>query len=78
MGFKKPLDLNAVVHQISAAGRELTSPYNDGFTQWEIKKELYQIKFLLDDIIERSGKFTGEEEFLKEESQKRVINILKR
>jgi hypothetical protein len=78
MGFKKPLDLNTVVHQISTAGRELTSPYNDGFTQWEIKKELYQIKFLLDDIIERSGAFTGEEEFLKEESQKRVINILKR
>ena len=78
MGFKKPLDLNMVCHQISAAGRELHSPYNDGFTQWEIKKELYHIKFLLDDIIERSGAFTGEDEFLKEESQKRVINILKR
>jgi hypothetical protein len=78
MGFKKPLDLNMVCHQISAAGRELHSHYNDGFTQWEIKKELYHIKFLLDDIIEKSGKFTGEEEFLKEESQRKVINILKR
>jgi hypothetical protein len=78
MGFKKPLELSTVVYQISAAGRELTSPYNDGFTQWEIKKELYYIKFLLDDIIERSGTFNGEEEFLKEESQKRMINILKR
>ena len=78
MGFKKPLDLTTVVHQINTAGRELHSPYNDGFTQWEIKKELYYIKFLLDDIIERSGKFTGEEEFLKEESQRKMINILKR
>jgi len=78
MGFKKPLDLNTVVHQISAAGRELNSSVNDGFTQWEIKKELYNIKFLLDDIIERSGKFTGEDEFLKEESQKKMIDILKR
>jgi len=78
MGFKKPLELSTVVYQISAAGRELTSPYNDGFTQWEIKKDLYYIKFLLEDIIERSGTFTGEEEFLKEESQKRMINILKR
>jgi len=32
---------------------------------------------MLDDIIESSGKFTGEEEFLKEESQRKVINILK-
>ena len=78
MGFKKPLELSTVVYQISAAGRELNSPYNDGFTQWEIKKELYYIKFLLDDIIERSGTFNGEEEFLKEEFQKRMINILKR
>jgi hypothetical protein len=78
MGFKKPVDLASVVGQISAAGRELNSAYNDGFNQWEIKKELYHIKFLLDDIIDRSGKFTGEEEFLKEESQKKMINILKR
>jgi hypothetical protein len=78
MGFKKPLDLNIVVQQISAAGRELNSSVNDGFNQWEIKKDLYQIKFLLDEIIERSGPFTGEEEFLKEESQKRIVNILKR
>jgi len=78
MGFKKPLELSTIVYQISAAGRELNSPYNDGFTQWEIKKDLYYIKFLLEDIIERSGTFTGEEEFLKEESQKRMINILKR
>jgi hypothetical protein len=78
MGFKKPLDLNIVVQQIRAAGRELNSAYNDGFNKWEIKKELYQIKFLVDDIIEKSGSFTGEEDFLKEESQKRMINILKR
>lgn len=78
MGFKKPLELSTVVQQIRAAGRELSSPYNDGFNQWEIKKDLYYIKFLLEDIIERSGTFTGEEEFLKEESQKRMINILKR
>lgn len=78
MGFKKPLELSTVVQLIRAAERELSSPYNDGFNQWEIKKDLYYVKFLLDDIIERSGTFTGEEEFLKEESQKRMINILKR
>jgi hypothetical protein len=78
MGFKKPLDLNMVCHQIRVAGRELHSPYNDEFTQWEIKKELYHIKFMLDDIIESSSKFTDEDEFLKEESQKKIIDILKR
>jgi hypothetical protein len=78
MGFKKPLDLNSVLQQIRAAEREVNSSYNDGFIKWEIKKELYHIKFLLDELLLRSDKFTGEEEFLKEESQKMMINILKR
>jgi len=78
MGFKKPLDLSSVLQQIRAAEREVNSSYNDGFIKWEIKKELYHIKFLLDELLVRSDKFTGEEEFLKKESQKMMINILKR
>lgn len=78
MGFKKSLDLYSIHHQIYMAGIEINSPYNDGFNAWEIKKDLYKIKFLLDSIIHQSSKFTGEEEFLEEESKKNVINILKR
>ena len=60
------------------AGIEINSPYNDGFNAWEIKKDLYKIKFLLDNIIHQSSTFAGEQEFLEEESKKNVINILKR
>lgn len=77
MGFKKPIDYNSVNHQIYMAGVELYSPYNDGFTQWEIKKDLYKVKWLVDAILKDSGKFNDEEEFLKEHEKDVVWRTLK-
>jgi hypothetical protein len=70
MGFRKPMDYNSVHHQVYMAGVELHSPYNDGYTQWAIKQDLYRIKWLVDAILKDSGEFAGEEEFLKEHEQK--------
>ena len=72
MGFRKPMDYNSVQHQIYIAGVELNSPRNDGFVQWEIKKDLYKLKFLLDQILERSPEFVDEQEFLAEQSKKQM------
>lgn len=77
MGFKKPMDYNQVSHQIYMAGVELHSSYNDGFTQWEIKKDLYKIKWLLDQIMAESSTFVDEEEFLKENEQRVMWRTLK-
>jgi hypothetical protein len=76
MGFKKPLDYNSVNHQIYMAGVELSSAYNDGFTQWEIKKDLYKLKWLLDSIIKSSPTFTEEEQFISEHEKKIVWRTL--
>jgi hypothetical protein len=77
MGFKKPMDYNQVHHQLHMAGVELNSPYNDGFTQWEIKKDLYKIKWLLDEIMKDSPTFSDENEFLKEHEQVKMWRTLK-
>lgn len=76
MGFKKPLDYNSVNHQIYMAGVELSSIYNDGFTQWEIKKDLYKLKWLLDSIIQSSPTFSEEDKFLLEHEKKIVWRTL--
>ena len=60
------------------AGVELRSPYNDGFTQWEIKKDLYAIKWMLDQIMKDSPTFSDEEEFLKENEQRVMWRTLKK
>jgi len=57
---------------------EICSPYNDGYVTWELKKELYDIKWLLEEMLKRQPTFTDEEEWLEEQSKKKVWSELKR
>ena len=70
------MDYNSVSHQIYIAGVELTSPRNDGYVQWEIKKDLYKLKFLLDQILKDSPEFVGEAEFLEDQSKQQMWRAL--
>jgi len=78
MGFRKPMDYNSVSHQIYMSGVELNSPYNDGFTTFEIKKDLYKLKWMLDAIMKDAPTFSGEDDFLKEHEQKVMWRTLQK
>jgi hypothetical protein len=78
MGFKAPLEVNDVKMQLLKAHGEICSTYNDGFTQFEIKKNLHEIKWLLDEMLKRQPTFSGEEEWLEEQNKKHVWSELKR
>lgn len=78
MGFKKSWDVNDITSQIHTLYRECASPYNDGYTAWGCKQDLLLIQRLVDDAVRNSPNFgTTEEEWLKEQEQKRIIKILK-
>lgn len=77
MGFKKSWDIVSVSSQIYTMARECASPYNDGFTGFEIKKELWELKHVIDRAIQNTPKFSGEEEWLHEQEKKRIIKHLK-
>lgn len=70
------MDYNSVHHQIYMAGVELNNARNDGFVQWELKKDLYKIKFLVDEILNSSPTFVAESEFLEEHSKKKMWRTL--
>ena len=76
MGLRKQMDYNQVHHQIYMSGVELHSNYNDGWNQFEIKKDLHRIKWLLDEIMADSPIFVGEDEFLKEHDQIKMWRTL--
>jgi vancomycin permeability regulator SanA len=76
MGFRKPMDYNSVHHQIVVTGVELNSSRNDGFIAFEMKKDLYRLKFLLDQILKDSPEFVGEEEFLEQQSKQQMWRAL--
>jgi hypothetical protein len=79
MGFKKPLELNSVVSQLRKAYGEINSPYNDGFTGWEIKRELYEIKWILDRILKESNSYGEiEQRYLDEVEKQKIIEELKK
>lgn len=76
MGFQIRWNKDDIQQQILRMAREVNSAYNDGFTAWEIKKDLLEIKFLLDDTLEKSHTFADEKEFMEEQSKKQTWKIL--
>jgi len=74
---KKSWSMSDILNQIHTLARECQSPYNEGFTAFELKKDLYELKFALDEAIKKSPMFHGEEEWLTEQEKKRIIKILK-
>ncbi len=78
MGFKKSWDIADISHQIHSLARECSSLYNDGFTSFECKKDLYQLKQIIDAAITNSPNFGElEQEWLQEQEKKRIIKHLK-
>jgi hypothetical protein len=74
---KKNWDVGDLSSSIYGMARECASPYNDGFTAFEIKKELWELKFIIDRAIQNTPTFSGESQWLTEQEQKRIIKHLK-
>ena len=78
MGFRKNWDVADIARQLHTLSRECNSSYNDGFTSFEIKKELYIIKEIIDHALTTAPDFGDiEKQWLTEQEQKRIIKILK-
>jgi hypothetical protein len=78
MGFKKNWEVSNITSQVHSLAREISSPYNDGFTQWNCKQDLYQIKQIIDETLAKSPNFGDlEEQWLLEQEKKHIIKILK-
>jgi len=72
MGFNVSWSVSRIRGDLQTMSRECRYHGNDGYTQFAIKKDLMEIKFLLDDLLENCPTFVGEEEWLHE----RLINKL--
>lgn len=78
MGFKKSWDVADIANQLHSLSRECSSPLNDGFTSFELKKELYLVKSIIDDALQNAPDFGNlEQEWLTEQEKKRIVKILK-
>ena len=73
MGFSRPRIDQAILYIRNCAG-EACSSYNDGWTAMQCKKDLVQLKWLIEDLLEDCPTFSGEEEW----EQERLLQLLKR
>lgn len=76
MGFQIRWDKLDIERQIHRMASEIHSPYNDGFTAWSIKKDLLDIKFLVDNILEKSQTFVDEADYIEAQRKKQTWSIL--
>jgi len=76
MGHRIGWSPEEVKSQLRTAAAETLSDYNDGWTQWMHKQHLWEIKFYIDDVLNQSPTFAGEQAWLKEQAKKHTWKLL--
>ena len=78
MNFHKNWDVADIASQIYRLARSCSNPYTDGFTSFECKKDLYQLRQILDDALKEAPDFGElEKDWLDEQEKKRLVKILR-
>lgn len=62
------------IRKIQWAGND---PRSDGFTTWHYKKEMYHIKWALEEMMSNMSTYEGEKEFVRDHEKTLVWNALK-
>ena len=71
MSFVQRWNSTQIIQDLSACHAQVVSSYNDGFTAWACKQDLYRVKFELDQMLKDSPMFAGEQEWLEEQQRER-------
>ena len=71
MSFIKRWNSEQIIRDLSACHAQVVNSYNDGFTAWACKQDLYRVKFELDQMLKDSPSFAGEQEWLEEQQLER-------
>ena len=71
-------DVDKVIADCRKMYSGANDPYVTGYVNWPCKQDLYRVKFAVDEMLEKTSGFSGEEEWLKEQEAERIIKILKK
>ena len=77
MGYNHSYDIVRALNEIRKAAYECSNGRTDGFVAWGIKQDMYQVKWMLDDLLKNCPTVSPEAAWLKEQEQKKIIRILK-
>ena len=67
----KDWNVGHVIAECQKMHHAANDPYLTGWVNWPCKQDLYLVKFAIDDMLERTSAFVGEEEWLEEQQKER-------
>lgn len=70
-------DVNQVISDCQKMYQGANDPYVTGWNNWPCKQDLYRVKFAVDEMLTKTSKFSGEEEWLEELEKEKVVRILR-
>jgi hypothetical protein len=70
-------DINKVIADCQKMYQGANDPYITGWNNWPCKQDLYRVKFAVDEMLAKTSKFSGEEEWLEELEKEKVVRILR-
>ena len=70
-------DAEKVISECQKMYYGANDPYVTGWNNWPCKQDLYRVKFAVDKMLKNTSQFSGEEEWLLEQEQEKMWNILK-
>ena len=65
-----------VIAELGKMYRGANDPYVTGWNNWPCKQDLYRVKFAVDEMLKKTSKFSGEEEWLEEHDKQQVWKAL--
>lgn len=78
MGFMKRWDAADIAWQLNSCASQMNYRGNDGFVQWDCKKDLIQVKYQLEKLLRDSPTFgLVEESFIEDMEKQQAWEILK-
>lgn len=72
MSFRISWDAERIITELRQAYAQASSPYSDGFNAWGCKKDLLEVKYALDYMIEQLPNFSHLEAEYHEEKAKQT------
>jgi hypothetical protein len=64
--------MEKIISDMQRIAADMNSMYNDGWTQWGAKQDLYRIKFEVERLLATSPYFSMEQQWLDEQEKLRM------
>jgi len=68
----KNWDVDRVIGECQKMYHVATDPHVTGFVNWPCKQDLYRVKFAVDEMLAKTSRFSGEDEWLLEQEKNKM------